>query len=613
MHSPHHLPPAVHSNGQHSAAHSESKALLSNGVEAKADIMFSEVPWRDQRPLSTAAAVLLVSSAMAIASNYMERATSTNAAATYASENQPDVPEINDVNNLWLLISTALVMLMTPALSLYYGGMVVDGSVLNRMVRTFVSLGIVGVQWLAIGYSLSFAPSNPNAFNLIGDFSFIAMRNVGSSAAGVPAIADGFGVSHLIFMSFQLMFASITTTILSGAIAEYMSFRAFCLFILLWTTVVYDPMCHAIWGGGLMGWHLDFAGGTVVHLLSGLAATVSATYLRSVAKDPATIQAAKYTAEALDPAQPLAIYKKCKIERRESFDKALAAVHSGTATEHETDWDRGLGGATVAHSATYVVLGATCALRPLHSYCTPLPLATPPMPMLILHYDLLLLPSPPDPCLNCDCVCSRRLIWFGWFGFNGGSAIAPNELAALAVANTNFAAGFAMVTWMMFEYMTGGNPSAVGGATGVVCGLVAITPCAGYVPILASGPIGIIGATSSFVFVWVEQYLGVMDFMDNPMDVFATHGVSSLMGSLCTGIFAYGPTNPGEARLAKSGLLYGGDWELLYANMVALSIAMVYCTVMTLACLWLLKLVLRADGLLSASLFFSEHVKNKVK
>jgi len=513
--------------------------------------------------LGTAAAVVLVSSAMAVASNYLEN-TSTGAEAIYASDNQPDMPEINDVNNLWLLISTALVMLMTPALSLYYGGMVVDGSVLNRMVRTFVSLGIVGVQWLAIGYSLSFAPSNPNAFNLIGDFSFIAMRNVGSSAAGVPAIADGFGVSHLIFMSFQLMFASITTTILSGAIAEYMSFRAFCLFILLWTTVVYDPMCHAIWGGGLMGWHLDFAGGTVVHLLSGLAATVSATYLRSVAKDPATIQAAKYTAEALDPAQPLAIYKKCKIERRESFDKALAAVHSGTATEHETDWDRGLGGATVAHSATYVVLGAT-------------------------------------------------LIWFGWFGFNGGSAIAPNELAALAVANTNFAAGFAMVTWMMFEYMTGGNPSAVGGATGVVCGLVAITPCAGYVPILASGPIGIIGATSSFVFVWVEQYLGVMDFMDNPMDVFATHGVSSLMGSLCTGIFAYGPTNPGEARLAKSGLLYGGDWELLYANMVALSIAMVYCTVMTLACLWLLKLVLRADGLLSASLFFSEHVKNKVK
>ena len=270
---------------------------------------------------------------------------------------------VNETNTLFLIICSALVMLMSPSLSLYYGGLVTDDAVLNRMVRTFTCMGIVGVQWLTIGYSLAFAPSNPNAFNLIGDFSYVGMRGVTWSNENLPELAKASDVPHLAYMGYQLMFASITTTILSGGLAEYMSFRAFCLFILLWTTFVYDPMCHAIWGGGLMSWHLDFAGGTVVHLLSGLSATVAATYLNTVAKDLETMREARLTVEALDPAQPLAIYEGRngrKIDRRDSFDETLAVVHAGNAKEYYAECDHALGDRESAHSPTYVVLGATC-------------------------------------------------------------------------------------------------------------------------------------------------------------------------------------------------------------------------------------------------------------
>ena len=314
-------------------------------------LIFSEVPYQQHKLQKAMFLALGTAVGMSMVSTW------------HLGEKHDDgkpITAIHETNTLLLLISSALVMLMTPSLSLYYGGLVHDHAVLNRMVRTFVCLGIVGVQWITIGYSLAFAPSNPNSFDLIGDFSFVALREVTTTTKDLPPLAKDADVPHLAYMGYQLMFASITTTILSGAIAEYMSFRAFCLFILLWTTCVYDPVCHAIWGGGVMSWHLDFAGGTVVHLLSGLSATVAATYLNHIAKDDATIREATLTVEALDPAQPTAVYERRRVERRASFDKTLAKVHAGTAKEYHCHWDHALGSGDSAHSPTFVVLGATC-------------------------------------------------------------------------------------------------------------------------------------------------------------------------------------------------------------------------------------------------------------
>lgn len=224
------------------------------------------------------------------------------------------------------------------------------------------------------------------------------------------------------------------------------------------------------------------------------------------------------------------------------------------AQQNNLLWDRALGGPTVAHNATYVVLGVV-------------------------------------------------LLWFGWCGFNGGSAYAPNVIAAASLANTNLAAGFGMLSWMLFETWSGGNPSAVGAATGAVCGLVGITPCAGYVTTLVSGPIGMISSGISFMFVWfdVNSTWWIFKVLDNPQDVMATHGISGMVGSLLTGFFVYMPVNPLEPKLNNNGLLYGGDWEFVIGSFIAVTTVSAFGILGTLAILWGIKKTMGVDALLSAS------------
>ena len=477
-----------------------SQALYTNHV----------IPYEDQRPALAALIVLVVSIALCSLSVMQENA---GIGAEANSEEQPDAPPINPANTMWMILCSGMVMIMTPGISLYYGGMLADEKMLNRMVRTFVNLGLVTVQWITVGYSLSFAPSNKYAFNLVGDFSYVAMRGVGASPAGSP-IDPAYGIPHGTFMLFQLMFAAIATTILSGSIAHLMSFRAFCIFLVAWTTFVYDPVCHAVWGGGILNHHIDYAGGTVVHLLSGVSAATAATLLNNLAKRGST------TKDAWD-------------------------------IEMHSSWDRSLGGGTVAHNVTYVIIGVV-------------------------------------------------FLWFGWFGFNGGPALSPNAVASTALVNTNVAAGFGMITWMLFETLSGGNPSAIGAATGSVCGLVGITPCAGYVTGLVSGPVGMLSAGASFTWVWLDEHTTLFHRISSPHDVMATHGIAGLVGTLLTGLFAYRPVNTQEAKLDRDGVLYSGDWSLFQEDCIAVLAVTLYAICVTCLIVWVQLKVLGNDRLLAA-------------
>ena len=540
----------------------------------------------EQRPKKAVSFVLLLSAVMAAISVVQEK---WGSGVEANSARQEDAPPISGVNTLWVIISTTLVMIMTPAVSLYYGGMVAEDQVLNRMVRTFVNLGLVGFQWIWVGYSLAFAPSNPHAFNLVGDFSFVVLSGVGTSPAGSPA--EKYGVPHFVFVMFQLMFAAITTTILSGSVANLMSFNAFCRFIVVWTTLVYDPLCHAVWGGGLMDWHLDFAGGLVIHVSSGVSAAAAATYLYRLSYKVEATLAQTDEAESMDSNASL-LLRRASLDEKESRRKSFVRirrpstyvdnlpdaspqmqkpseyldddnpsvkellhflVEPGHTKEHEMVWDRALGDVTIAHNRTFVVLGAV-------------------------------------------------LLWFGWFGFNGGSALAPNDVAAAALLNTNIAAGVAMITWMFCEAMCGGNPSAIGAATGAICGLVGVTPCAGYIPALAAGPIGAMSAGCAFGFVWLDKHTRWFNWLSNPLDVGATHGVSGIIGSLLTGIFAFKPVNMDEHKLVDNGLVFGGGWTLFRDGILATLITISYSTVMTILICIMLTKMLGVDGILSSAL-----------
>jgi len=560
----------------------------------------------EERPRTAALFVVLLSAVMGAIAVVQEK---WGSGVEANSARQEGAPPISGVNTLWVIISTALVMLMTPAVSLYYGGMVAEDQVLNRMVRTFVNLGLVGFQWIWVGYSLAFAPSNPYAFNLVGDFSFVVLSGVGTSPAGSPA--EKYGVPHFVFVMFQLMFASITTTILSGSVANLMSFKAFCPFIIVWTTVVYDPICHAIWGGGLMSWHLDFAGGLVIHVTSGVSAAAAATYLYRLSHNvevgfsktdedesadpnfdakamwkkalhrPSVVRMRRpsiqlrplgpTTLRAMSGASPQMIRPADAESPPDATSKAHAAseyldddnpsvkelvyymLEPGYTKEREMVWDRALGGVTIAHNRTFVVLGAV-------------------------------------------------LLWFGWFGFNGGSALTPGDVAAAALLNTNIAAGVAMITWMFCEAMCGGNPSAIGAATGAICGLVGVTPCAGYIPALAAGPIGAMSAGCAFGFVWLDKHTMWFNWLSNPLDVGATHGVSGIIGSLLTGIFAFKPVNMDEHKLVDNGLVFGGGWTLFRDGILATLITISYSTVMTILICIMLTKMLGVDGILSSAL-----------
>jgi Amt family ammonium transporter len=350
-------------------------------------------------------------------------------------------------DNAWVLVCSALVLLMTgPGLALFYGGLVRKKNVLGTMMQSFIMMGWMTILWAVYGYSLAF--SSGNAF--IGGTEYLFLNNVGTEASG--------SISHLTFMVFQLMFAIITPALITGAFAERMKFSAMLVFVTLWATVVYFPMAHMVWGpGGLMNAFddgaipcLDFAGGTVVHISSGVSALVVALYLGP----------------------------------RKGFGKDSMKPHN----------------------LTLAFIGAC-------------------------------------------------LLWVGWFGFNAGSALAANGLAAAAFVNTHFAAAAAMIGWLLIEWLKDGKPSILGGITGAVAGLVAITPASGFVTPMASLAIGLLaGGICYFAVAVVKAKCGY----DDSLDAFGVHGVGGTLGAILTGVFAANSVQEGS-----TGLLEGNSGQLV--------------------------------------------------
>jgi ammonium transporter, Amt family len=353
---------------------------------------------------------------------------------------------VNSGDTAWLLMSSALVMLMTPGLALFYGGMVRRKNILSTIMMSFACLGLVGLLWVLYGYSLAFGDDKGG---FIGGLNYIGLKNVGQAASAIYATT----VPHLAFMIFQAMFAIITVALITGSVVERMKFSALMVFSALWLTVVYLPVAHWVWGSG--GWlfklgALDFAGGSVVHINAGVSALALSLLLGKRRGFP-----------------------------QDSMD---------------------------ANNIPMVALGA-------------------------------------------------GLLWFGWFGFNAGSALTSGGLASSAFVATNTAAAAAAFTWMLVSWFHK-RPTLLGTVTGGVVGLVAITPAAGFVTPMAGIPIGIIAALIS--------YYGMVLFkikrgMDDSLDVFACHGLGGMWGALATGIFATVAVNSAGAN----GLIYGNGMQVL--------------------------------------------------
>jgi len=373
---------------------------------------------------------------------------------------------INTGDTAWVLISTALVFLMTPGLGFFYGGLVRRKNLANTIIACFVATVVVGVQWVVIGYSLAFASS----FNgLVGNLDWLALNGVGlEPSSHAPSIP------HLAFMIFQGMFAVITPALIFGALVERIRFKTFILFLLLWSTLVYSPVAHWVWGGGWLAslGALDFAGGTVVHVNAGFAALAAALMLgRRIG----------YGNSSMEPS-----------------------------------------------NVTYVILGA-------------------------------------------------GLLWFGWFGFNAGSALAANELAANALVTTNTAAAAAGFTWIVLSVLHRGKYSIIGVASGVVAGLVAITPASGFVDPKGALAIGALAGVLCYYAVMLRAKLRV----DDSLDVWGIHGVGGMWGAVATGIFA----NPAINGVA--GLLFGNPNQIT-PQIIATIATAVYSFAVTLVILKIL-------------------------
>lgn len=325
-------------------------------------------------------------------------------------------------------------MLMFPGLGLFYGGLVRTKNVLSTVMYCFISMGVVGVVWVLWGYSLAFGPSTGG---IIGNLEHFALRGVG--------LEGGDGIPPLLFMIFQGMFAGITPALVAGAFAERIKFKAFLIFLVAWSTLVYSPIAHWVWGGGWLGslGALDFAGGNVVHISSGVAALAVALI----------------------------------IGRRRGFPERPIEPHS----------------------LMFVLLGT-------------------------------------------------GLLWFGWFGFNGGSALAADIIAVNALVTTNTAAAAGAVTWMILTWIAAGKPSVLGAASGAVAGLVAITPGAGFVEVIPSLLIGIGAAIVSFLAIELRLKAKI----DDSLDVWGIHGMSGTWGALAVGLFA-------STALGTDGGLFSGN------------------------------------------------------
>ncbi len=363
--------------------------------------------------------------------------------ALAAEEAKPEaaaaVAKIDTGDTAWVLASAALVMLMTPGLALFYGGMVRTKNALSTIMQSFFIVGLVSVQWVLWGYTLAFGS---DIGGVIGGFDFLGLTGV-----GVEPNSPTSTIPHLAFMVFQGMFAVITPALITGAFAERMRFPAFVVFVLIWATFIYDPVAHMVWGGGWMMslGVLDFAGGTVVHILSGVSGLVVALVLG---------KRKGYGSEAMLP-----------------------------------------------HHLPMTVLGAS-------------------------------------------------LLWFGWFGFNAGSALGANGLAATAFVTTNAAAAAATVSWVFAEWLRHGKPTVLGAVSGCVAGLVAITPAAGFVAPLPAVIIGLAAGVICYVAVGVvKAKLGY----DDSLDAFGVHGIGGTWGAIATGLFASKAVN----EAGNDGLFYG--------------------------------------------------------
>src|SRR5687768_10930839 len=363
---------------------------------------------------------------------------------------------MNQADTAWMLISTALVLLMTPALAFFYGGLVRSKNALNTMMMSYISLGFVGVAWALIGYTLALSPGS----NWLGDMSFAMLNQVGLAETGaiVPLT-----IPHALYMAFQATFCIITAALISGAIVERMRFSAYLAFITLWAIVVYAPLAHWVWGGGwLAQWGaLDFAGGTVVHVNAAAAALV-------------------------------------------------AAMVVGKRSDYG-------GSSILPHNVPFVLLGA-------------------------------------------------GLLWFGWFGFNAGSALAASPQAGLAFVTTMLAPAATLVIWTLLDAMRSGKPTSVGCATAIVVGLVAVTPAAGYISPMSAILLGAIAAVPSYF----ALILRAKTSLDDSLDVVAAHGVGGSVGALLTGVFASKALNG-----LADGALYGNPGQLAIQG-VAILAAIVY-------------------------------------
>jgi len=365
------------------------------------------------------------------------------------------MPEINTGDTAWMLMSTALVMLMLPGLALFYGGLVRRKNVLSTIMHSFFGLALISIVWVLVGFSLAFAPGN----QFVGGLDYAGFMNVGAA----PSATYGPTIPFVLFAAFQLMFAAITPCLISGAFAERKGFGAFVVFTLIWSLVVYSPLAHMVWSTG--GWlfqmgALDFAGGTVVHISSGVSALVVAFVIG---------------------------------KRRAGEDKMDP------------------------HDVPMTILGA-------------------------------------------------GLLWFGWFGFNAGSALMANGLASTTFVATNTAAAAATVTWVLAQYVHHKKFSAVGAACGAVAGLVAITPASGFVTPGAALIIGLVAGALCYSATLLKARLKV----DDALDVFAVHGVGGIFGALATGVFATRAINP-----AGQGLIDGKP-EQVWIQFVAVAFTVVF-------------------------------------
>ncbi len=390
-----------------------------------------------------------------------------------------DAPKIDTGDTAWMLASSALVMLMTPGLAFFYGGLVRAKNSLNMMMMSFIALGLVSVVWAVLGYSLAFTHKDMGNLipGIVGGFGFAFMNGVTPDTVHPQAAT----IPHPIFMMFQCMFAIITPALISGAIADRMKFKTYIAFIALWSIFVYSPLAHMVWSNDGFLFNrgaLDFAGGTVVHISAGVSALVAAIILGP----------------------------------RRGFGRVAMAPHS--------------------------------------------------VPLTLLGVGLL---------------------WFGWFGFNAGSAVGSNGLAANAFVTTNFGAAAAMLTWALLEMFRGGKITAVGAGTGAVVGLVAITPAAGFVSPMSAILIGAIGAIVSYS---AMQLKGRFSNLDDSLDVFFCHGLGGMTGALLTGVFAQKAYNS-----AGSGLIDGNPGQL-GVQLLSVLVAAVLAAVGTGVILTVLKAVM---------------------